>query len=141
MDLILDQSDNEKMKNSVDTVRLDKWLWFARFCKTRTQANKFCREGNIRVNRELVAKPNHLLKPEDVLSFILRKRILIIRVISVGTRRGPFSEAKNLYQDLSGSDKTLRNKTSNSTGIRAAGSGRPTKRERRAIDQLNDPFK
>ena len=129
------------MKNSVDTIRLDKWLWFARFCKTRTQATKFCREGNIRVNRKSVAKPNHLLRPEDVLSFTLGKRILIIRVISVGTRRGPFSEAKNLYQDLSSPIKTMRNNINNSTGTRAAGSGRPTKRERMAIDQLNNPFK
>ena len=121
-----------------DTLRLDKWLWYTRLCKTRTQATVLCRSGQVRVNRTPIRKPNHAVRPDDVLTFALGRRIWVVRVVALGERRGPFREAQTLYEDLSPppvprADRTLE------SGRRDRGAGRPTKRDRRAIDRFNDP--
>ena len=121
-----------------DTLRLDKWLWFTRLCKTRTQATALCRTGRVRVNRTPVRKPNHGLRPDDVLTFPLGRRIWVVRVVALGERRGPFREAQTLYEDLSPPPAPPAERSPGS-GQRDRGAGRPTKRDRRAIDQLNDP--
>lgn len=117
------------------TQRLDKWLWYARICKSRTQATNLCKSGVIRVNRNLISKPNQRLHVGDILTFILGQRVRIFRVVALGARRGPFTEAKGLYEDLS---PTMPPRVSvpMNNGQRIAGSGRPTKRDRRAIDEL-----
>lgn len=121
-----------------DTLRLDKWLWFSRLCKTRTQATALCRTGRVRVNRTPVRKPNHALRLDDVLTFPLGRRIWVVRVVALGERRGPFCEAQTLYEDLSPPPVPPAERSLGS-GQRDRGAGRPTKRDRRAIDQLNDP--
>ncbi|MCZ6455490.1 MAG: RNA-binding S4 domain-containing protein [Alphaproteobacteria bacterium] len=121
-----------------DTLRLDKWLWFTRLCKTRTQATALCRTGRVRVNRTPVRKPNHALRLDDVLTFPLGRRIWVVRVVALGERRGPFREAQTLYEDLSPPPVPPAERSLGS-GQRDRGAGRPTKRDRRAIDQLNDP--
>ncbi len=121
-----------------DTLRLDKWLWYSRLCKTRTQATALCRSGQVRVNRTPVRKPNHPVRPNDVLTFALGRRIWVVRVVVLGERRGPFREAQTLYEDLSPPLEPRGERTAKD-GQRDPGAGRPTKRDRRAIDQLNDP--
>jgi ribosome-associated heat shock protein Hsp15 len=121
-----------------DTLRLDKWLWYTRLCKTRTQATALCRSGRVRVNRTPVRKPNHVLRPDDVLTFPLGRRIWVVRVVALGERRGPFREAQTLYEDLS-PPPVPRTERQRESGHRDRGTGRPTKRERRAIDRFNDP--
>jgi ribosome-associated heat shock protein Hsp15 len=121
-----------------DILRLDKWLWYTRLCKTRTQATALCRSGSVRVNRTPVRKPNHALRPDDVLTFPLGRRIWVVRVVELGTRRGPFSEAQTLYEDLS-PPPLPRAERSPAGAQREPGAGRPTKRDRRAIDRFNDP--
>jgi ribosome-associated heat shock protein Hsp15 len=120
-----------------DTLRLDKWLWFTRLCKTRTQAAALCRSGAVRVNRTPVRKPNHALRPDDVLTFPLGRRIWVVRVVALGERRGPAPEAQTLYEDLS-PPPVPRAERALESGQRDPGSGRPTKRDRRAIDRFND---
>jgi|TARA_B110000263_G_scaffold122890_1_gene106819 ribosome-associated heat shock protein Hsp15 len=117
------------------TQRLDKWLWYARICKSRTQATNLCKSGAIRVNRNLVSKPNQRLRVDDVLTFVLGQRIRIFRLVALGERRGPFIEAQSLYEDLSPATPSRVSEPMNN-GWRTAGSGRPTKRDRRAIDEL-----
>lgn len=80
--------------------RLDKWLWHARFFKTRTLAAGVCCNGRIRVNGDPIAKAHHTLKIGDVLTFPLGAHIRIVRVLSVAARRGPPAEARLLYEDL-----------------------------------------
>ncbi len=121
-----------------DTLRLDKWLWYTRLCKTRTQATALCRSGQIRVNKVPVRKPNHAIRPDDVLTFPLGRRICVVRVVALGARRGPFREAQTLYEDLSPPPAPRRPKSADA-GQRDRGAGRPTKRDRRAIDRLTDP--
>ena len=83
-----------------DTQRLDKWLWFARFFKSRTLAAKLCAEERIRVNRVLIAKAHQPVRVGDVLTFPQGRQIRVVRVLATGTRRGPAEEARTLYEDL-----------------------------------------
>ena len=82
------------------TRRADQWLWFARFFKSRTSATRFCLAGRLRVNAAPIAKASHELKVGDVLTFFAGGRVRVVRVRSLGNRRGPAAEARELYQDL-----------------------------------------
>lgn len=81
-------------------LRLDKWLWHARFFKSRTQAAAFCAAGRLRLNRRHVDRAHAPVRPGDVLTFALGKSIRVVRVRALGTRRGPPAEALALYEDL-----------------------------------------
>jgi len=120
-------------------LRLDKWLWQARFFKTRTLAGRFCQSTRIRINAH-PAKPHAKLKPGDVLTFTQGSRVRVIEVRGLGIRRGPAAEAQTLYDDLSlpieATDRKRKKETSRGPGLRDAGQGRPTKADRRAIDKL-----
>nr|WP_216366881.1 RNA-binding S4 domain-containing protein [Halovulum dunhuangense] len=108
---------------------MDKWLWQARFFKTRSLAAKVVSDGGIRVNGARVSKPATTLRLGDGLTFAQGGRVRVVIVREFGTRRGPASEAQALYEDRSppppdpeppapGADR----------------SGRPEKKDRRALD-------
>jgi ribosome-associated heat shock protein Hsp15 len=119
--------------------RLDKWLWFARLTKSRTVAAAEVAGGKIKVNRVTVTKASHTIKPGDVITSRISKNIRVLRVVAPGTRRGPAPEARLLYEDLSPPPPARGEAApSRAWAERAAGSGRPTKRERRKIDAFND---
>lgn len=123
-----------------DTRRLDKWLWFARFFKTRSLATRFCAASRLRVNGKLVSKPHYALKPGDVLTFPLGPHVRIIQVAALGLRRGPATEARMLYEDLDPPPPRRADAAKTpASGSRERGAGRPTKAERRAIDKLHEP--
>lgn len=82
------------------TQRIDKWLWHARFLKTRGLASRLVSDGKVRVNREKIAKPSHAVRPGDVITATIAGRVRVARVLGIGERRGPPSEACTLYQDL-----------------------------------------
>ena len=119
--------------NEEDGRRLDKWLWFARFCKSRTLASKLCAAGKIRIDGELVHKAHHLVRAGDVLTFPQGAHIRVVRVVQLGLRRGPATEARMLYEDLSPPAPR-----EPAVLQREPGAGRPTKVERRALDRLRD---
>ncbi len=119
---------------SEEALRADKWLWYARFFKTRGLATKACNAGKLRVSGELVSKAHYQLKPGDVLTFPQGRHVRVIKVVSLATRRGPAAEAQALYEDLKPPSPEARLPRTPAT--RAAGAGRPTKRDRRALDKL-----
>ena len=80
-------------------IRLDKWLWHARFAKTRSLAAKLCEEG-VRIDGTLVVKPGAMVRPGHVLTFALGRHVRVIELVAVGDRRGPAEEARLLYRDL-----------------------------------------
>ena len=82
-------------------IRLDKWLWHARFFKTRTLAAKVVSGGHVRVNANKVSKPSTAVLAGTVLTFPQGNQIRVIKIVELGTRRGPASEAQTLYEDLS----------------------------------------
>lgn len=122
-------------------VRIDKWLWYARFCKTRTMATRLVAAGKVRVNKVPQSKAHYLVKVGDVLTFPQGDHIRVIEVTALGERRGPAAEAQGLYRDLSPPDRERRSKEPSLdappvVAQRAEGAGRPTKAERRALDRL-----
>lgn len=83
-----------------DKIRLDKWLWQARFFKTRTVAAGVVKGGQLRVNGTRVVKAAQLVGPGDVLTFPQARSVRVVRIIAPGQRRGPAPEAQALYDDL-----------------------------------------
>ncbi len=118
-----------------ETLRIDKWLWQARFFKSRTLAAKFVQTGKLRVNGSAISKAHVMLKPEDVLTFPSGPYIRLIRVIKMGERRGPAPEARTLYEDLDPPQPKAKKPKDPAVAERDPGTGRPTKRERRKMDQ------
>lgn len=80
--------------------RLDQWLWFARFAKSRSIAARLCAAGEVRINGVAVAKPNQAVRPGDVVSVPQGPRRRTVEVLALGTRRGPASEARTLYREM-----------------------------------------
>jgi ribosome-associated heat shock protein Hsp15 len=111
-------------------IRLDKWLWHARFFKTRSLAARQVSTGHVRVNGKRVSKPAHVVAVEDVLTFVQGDAVKVVRVRDPGTRRGPAPEAQGLYDDLT--EPAPRDTAP--PAPKYEGKGRPTKRERRKLD-------
>lgn len=115
--------------------RVDKWLFFARVVKTRALAQKLAVSGRVRINRDKSAQASDTVRPGDVLTITLDGRIQVLRVIGAGDRRGPAAEARMLYEDLS--PRPAADPVADAIApLRAPGSGRPTKKQRRAIDGM-----
>jgi ribosome-associated heat shock protein Hsp15 len=88
------------LDRSAPPVRLDKWLWHARFFRTRGAATRAVAEGVVRLNGARVSKPAHPLRPGDTLTFVLGGRVRVIRVRDQAVRRGAAEAARLLYDDL-----------------------------------------
>ncbi len=123
-----------------DSQRLDKWLWYARFFKSRSLATRFCASGKLRVNGHGVRKAHQGIRTGDVLTFPKGRDIRVVRVVDLGVRRGPATEAQTLYDDLEppekGGGREHDERRPSAAARRERGSGRPTKRERRDTDRL-----
>ncbi len=90
-----------------DRQRLDKWLWFARFAKSRTLAAKLVTSGFVRVNGQRVDTAAKAVAVGDVVTLALSRTTAVVRIESLGARRGPAPEAQALYTDLSGGNGAL----------------------------------
>jgi ribosome-associated heat shock protein Hsp15 len=119
-----------------DTLRVDKWLWFARFARTRTSAAKLVTAARFRINGQTTDKAHHPIRPGDVLTFPLGPHIRIIKVLALSARRGGAPEARLLYEDLEPPESKSRSPEASPVAPRDEGAGRPTKRERRDTDRL-----
>ncbi len=126
------------MTDAPEKLRVDKWLWHARFFKTRSLAAKEASAGHIRVNGERISKPAYQIGAGDVLTFPQARVIRVVRVLEIGTRRGPAPEAQSLYEDMTPSPKPDDAQEILPAAPRYEGKGRPTKRDRRKLD-LNKP--
>jgi ribosome-associated heat shock protein Hsp15 len=85
---------------SAPSIRLDKWLWQARFCKTRGVAARLVAAGAVRVNAARVVKPAHPIRIGDGLAFAQGQAVRVVRVRALGVRRGPAEEARTLYDEV-----------------------------------------
>ncbi len=119
-----------------EKIRLDTWLWYARFYKSRSLSSKAILSGKLRVNSNKIIKPASKVRINDVLTINHVNIVRIIQVQRLGARRGPASEAKNLYKDLSGDAtdaSTIKNISENS---KKDTNKRPTKKDRRILDKI-----
>jgi len=79
--------------------RLDQWLWFARFAKSRSLAARLCASGLVAVNGVAVAKPNHAVRVGDTIVATQGGWRRTMRVLALGQRRGTAGEARTLYAE------------------------------------------
>ncbi|WP_334128197.1 RNA-binding S4 domain-containing protein [Sneathiella sp.] len=122
---------------SSDSIRVDKWLWYARFFKSRSLAAKVVQSRKLRINSVIVTKASAVVKAADVLTFAQGKHIRVVRLLDIGTRRGPATEARTLYEDLAPIERKEADPAAPApVAVRDAGAGRPTKSDRRALDKL-----
>lgn len=115
--------------------RIDKWLWFSRALKTRSQAAAAVAEGRIRVNGIRIDAPAKAVRPGDVVTAALTERLLVWKVLAAGDRRGPAEEARGLYEDLSPAP-TPRPDEDRPAVPSPSSEDRPGKSEKKAIDRL-----
>ncbi len=108
-------------------LRIDKWLWQARFFKTRSLAAKQVTAGHVRLNGQRALKPAQAVGPEDVLTFPQGRVVRVIRIEKLGDRRGPAPEAQTLYTDLT------EYRDEPPPNPKFEGKGRPSKKDRRAL--------
>ncbi len=120
--------------NVPEKIRLDKWLWQARFFKSRAMAAKLISAGKVRVNGTHAGKPARMVGPGDVLTFPQARQVRVARIVALGLRRGPAPEAQALYEDLSEPQTEPQKQDNFPRAPRFEGKGRPTKRDRRKLD-------
>jgi ribosome-associated heat shock protein Hsp15 len=122
------------MDGTSTSLRVDKWLWAARFFKTRSLATGACTGGKVDVNDE-AAKPARLVRAGDLVKVTLPQgRRRIVKVVSLDDRRGSATIARALYEDLTPPEPARTRQAP--PPYREPGAGRPTKRERREVDRL-----
>jgi ribosome-associated heat shock protein Hsp15 len=83
-----------------DSLRLDKFLWFARIVKTRALAQTMAEQGRLRLNGRVIDRAHAPVRQGDVLSFALRGTVRVLRIEALPTRRGPPAEARALYTEI-----------------------------------------
>ena len=124
-------------EEGAESRRLDRWLWFARFFKTRDLATRLCERGRVRINRIKTRKASYGVRVGDVLTFPQGRDIRVVKVVDLGSRRGPATEAVGLYEDLTPPEEKVATQAREpAVAQREPGSGRPTKAERRARDHF-----
>ena len=119
-----------------EKIRLDTWLWYARFYKSRSLSSKAILSGKVRVNSNKISKPASKVKINDVLTINHVTTVRIIQIQSLGARRGPASEAQKLYKDLSGDATGSANNKNLSQKSKKDTNKRPTKKDRRLLDKI-----
>jgi ribosome-associated heat shock protein Hsp15 len=117
-----------------DRQRIDKWLWHARVVRTRSAAAALATSGHVRLNGQRIDAASRPVRAGDVVTVALDRTVRIMKVTGFAERRGDADAARVLYEDL-----TPRTPPPEpASPAREPGSGRPTKRERRALDRLHD---
>ena len=119
----------------MDRQRIDKWLWHARVVRTRSAAAALAGSGHVRVNGARISAASHAVKARDVITVALDRTVRVLKVAGFSERRGDAQAGRALYEDLS-PPPVPPAKREREPAVRQAGSGRPTKRERRAIDRF-----
>ncbi len=117
----------------MDRQRIDKWLWHARVVRTRSAAAALAGAGKVRVNGARIDAASKVVRPGDVVTVTL-DRVRVLKVLDFCERRGDADAGRALYEDLA--PPAHIHKAEDGPAAREPGAGRPTKRERRALDRL-----
>lgn len=128
------------MEPSSGKVRIDKYLWSIRMFKTRSQAADACSKGKVKLNGNTV-KASKIVDVHEVYEINAEARKWIIQVLGILNHRVQFSEAINFYKDITPSELLVKPAFESSafhTGKRLSKIGRPTKKDRRELDDFLD---
>jgi ribosome-associated heat shock protein Hsp15 len=117
--------------------RIDKWLWHARVVRTRAAAAALANSGHVRLNGARIDAASRAVKAGDVITVALDRVVRVLKVSGFSERRGNAEAARPLYEDLTAPE--IARPPSDGAPAREPGAGRPTKRERRALDRLQRP--
>ena len=126
---------------SAEPQRLDKWLWCARFFRSRALAGKMLSARRLRLSGKIVTKAHQPVRPGDVLTFPQGSDIRVVRVVRLAERRGPAPEAQTLYDDLQPPVRPTGQERAHVEVPEAQRHGRPTKGERRALEKLRGRYR
>ncbi len=121
-----------------DRVRIDKWLWAARFFKTRSLAARACDLGRVEANGQQ-CKPSREVRPGDLLRVKIDAGDFQVEILALSQMRGPAAVAQTLYKETDASRELRRQLAEERKAMPyfdALGEGRPSKRDRRQIDRL-----
>jgi ribosome-associated heat shock protein Hsp15 len=117
-------------------VRIDKWLWAVRIYKTRSQASEACKMGRILITG-MEVKPSREIRMGDVVFIRKLPVIYTLRVIGLVENRLPASRVREFAEDLTSPEELEKLKIKDTAFFkRDRGTGRPTKRERRLLDDI-----
>ena len=118
------------------TIRLDIYLYYIRLFKSRSIATKFILTNRLRISGQVTQKPHKMISVGDVLTMTINDNIKILKVLDIPSRRGPYSESLNFYEDITPIEIIPKKESSNIDIKFVERVGRPTKRERRQTDRL-----
>lgn len=120
----------------MDRQRIDKWLWHSRVVRTRQAAAALAASGHVRVNAQRIDAASRAVRPGDVVTVALDRTVRVLKVVGFAERRGSADDARVICEDLAPVPDQPRKEDMPPPASRAAGTGRPTKRERRSIGRL-----
>ena len=120
----------------MDRQRIDKWLWHARLVRTRTAAAALAASGHVRLNGERVTGASRAVRLGDVVTVALDRAVRVLKVVGFAERRGSAEAARALCENVAAARNETDARASLPPVLREAGAGRPTKRERRAIERF-----
>ena len=118
------------------TLRLDIYLYYIRIFKSRSIATKFVLTNRLRISGQVTQKPHKMISVGDVLTMTINDNIKILKVLDIPSRRGPYPESLNFYEDITPNEIIPKKESSNIDIKFVERIGRPTKRERRQTDRL-----
>ena len=118
------------------TLRLDIYLYYIRIFKSRSIATKFVLTNRLRISGQVTQKPHKMISVGDVLTMTINDNIKILKVLDIPSRRGPYSESLNFYEDITPIEIIPKKESSNIDIKFVERVGRTTKRERRQTDRL-----
>ena len=121
---------------ALDRQRIDKWLWHARVVRTRAAAAALAAGGYVRVNGQRIDAPSRAVRPGDVVTVALDRSVRGLEVVGFAERRGSAADARAVYADVELA--AARAPEAPPPGLREPGAGRPTKRDRRAVDRFRE---
>ena len=118
------------------TLRLDIYLYYIRIFKSRSIATKFVLTNRLRISGQVTQKPHKMISVGDVLTMTINDNVKILKVLDIPSRRGPYPESVNFYEDITPIEMIPKKESSNIDIKFVERVGRPTKRERRQTDRL-----
>jgi ribosome-associated heat shock protein Hsp15 len=121
----------------LDRQRIDKWLWHARVVRTRSAAAALAASGHVRINGQRIDGASRPVRLGDVVTVALDRTVRVLKVAAFAERRGPAESVHVLVEDLTPAPAPGPASSANGpAGARQPGTGRPTKRDRRAIAHM-----
>ncbi len=127
----------------MEKVRLDKWLWSVRIFKSRTKATEVCKKGNVTVN-DSISKPSHMIRKGDTIGVKKNGFNLIFKVEDLLNKRVSATLAAQCYTNLTPESELNKYKDwyigKGAPERRDRGAGRPTKRERRELEEFKEGY-